>query len=133
MTLEHQLFKREKMLFEHALLLIGIPLILIALGIIKNYSAMVIAGGIGLLVVGILVLASPITIPQTVNQTIETIQYQNFTQPEAGKWEALPINITTNYTYSGEELPANDNLILGTILTFTGLLCIGAGILGPRE
>lgn len=59
------------MLFEHALLLIGIPLILIVLGVIKNYSAMVISGGIALLVVGVLVLASPLIANYDVNYTAE--------------------------------------------------------------
>ena len=59
------------MLFEHALLLIGIPLLLIALGVIKNYSAMVIAGGVALLVVGVLVLASPVVAYHDVSYTAE--------------------------------------------------------------
>lgn len=144
------------MLFEHALLLIGIPLILIVAGIIKNYGALVIAGGVALLVVGVLVLASPVYTQELgnrtiftapcLNQTIEYYEYENFTQPEAGKFGAEVVNKTTLYTYDNctyppsnqshyydeGPLPANDNLLLGVMLAFVGLLCLVAGFLTTK-
>ena len=63
------------MLFEHALLLIGIPLILIILGVVKNYGSMVVAGGIALLVIGVLVLASPVVANYDINLTSEDSSY----------------------------------------------------------
>lgn len=70
------------MLFEHALLLIGIPLILIILGVTKKYGAMLIAGGTTLAVVGVLVLASPVTI-QTLDNTTDASYYWMCDQPIA--------------------------------------------------
>ena len=48
------------MLFEEALLLVGIPLVLILIGYFVHRGELAVIGGIGLLVVGVMMLASPL-------------------------------------------------------------------------
>ena len=50
------------MLFEEALLLVGIPLLLAVAGIITWRAELAVIGGIGLLVAGVMMLASPLVV-----------------------------------------------------------------------
>jgi len=71
------------MLIEHTLLLIGIPLFLIAIGFIKQNGFMAVAGGIGLVVLGVFVLASPVVTNYEVNFTEDVSLYWECAIPEA--------------------------------------------------
>ena len=179
------------MLFEELLVVVGIPLLLILVGFIASRAELVVIGGIGLLVAGVLIFASPLVVEYNVNYTTEVSHVWNcsnytdnscFGTPLINS--CLPYNQTqcegisgctwdvqrsctgtpkltceelflawgsekcyetngcyiwsesnpqtcdsydTTYTYEGVELEDNNNLILGTIIAFLGLLCLGIG------
>lgn len=120
------------MFVEHAIWLIGIPFILFLVGAITKKSLPLIVGGIGLLVFGIVVLASPMYVQQLDNITTH-YTYDNVT--EAGNLSAYEwqMNQTVEqYNYNNQEFPANDNLMFGVILSFLGLAGLGYGVLVIR-
>ena len=183
------------MLVEEAAIIIGIPLILILVGYITRRGEATAIGGIGLLVAGVLLLASPLVVHYGVNATNEISHvwncsnetYDCFGTPEpkscwwynatqcadidgceyignncygtpewtceqlyiyggeekcdetkgcymwAETWPHTCDNYYTEYTYGGVELEDNDNLILGVLLAFFGLLCIAVGTLTFRS
>lgn len=59
------------MLFEETLLLVGIPLILILVGYLAHRAELTVIGGVGLLVVGVMILASPLVVHYNTNYTSE--------------------------------------------------------------
>ena len=59
------------MLFEETLLLVGIPLILILVGYLAHRAELTVIGGVGLIVVGVMILASPLVVHYNVNYTAE--------------------------------------------------------------
>jgi len=184
------------MLFEELLIVVGIPLILVLVGFIAHRAELTVIGGIGLLVAGILVLASPLVVEYNLNSTSEmshvwncsnytdnsclgtpwkdSCRAYNETQcryisnctwwPQGGctgtpgltcselyayggeekcqeTYGCYIWNLTnphecdnyeTTYTYEGVELEDNNNLILGVLLAFFGLLALGVGALTLR-
>ena len=178
------------MLFEELLVVVGLPLLLIIVGFIASRAELVVIGGIGLLVAGVLIFASPLVVEYNVNYTAElshvwncsedtqgcfgtpkldTCRVYNQTQCEGiegctwwvqggcsgtptetcenlylvwgeekctetlGCYLQLASNpqtcdsYDTTYTYEGVTLADNDNLFLGTLIAFLGILCLGIG------
>jgi len=62
------------MLFEELLVVVGIPLLLILVGFIASRAELVVIGGIGLLVAGVLIFASPLVVEYNTNFTSESSQ-----------------------------------------------------------
>lgn len=121
------------MLFEHSLLLVGMPLILFLVGTISKKSIPLVMGSIGLVVIGIMILASPIAIQQLDNVT-KGYTYDNVTQASNTSAYEWQLNETTeNYFYTQTELPENDNLIYGALLSLIGIAGIAIGALTLRE
>lgn len=113
------------MLLEELLILGGIPFLLLSLGYLSRRAELLLLGGIGLIVVGTLLLASPLSITQNVNSTNEI----------GHEWDCSNItgNYTcssyeTTYTYTTTQLNDNSNLFLGVLLTFTGVICLLIGL-----
>ena len=121
------------MLYEHTLLLVGLPFILFLAGSISKKSIPLITGGIGLLVVGVLILASPVAILQMDNSTLD-YTYANVTQANNLSVYEWQLNQTTElYSYSENALPANDNMMFGFLISFVGLSGLVVGALTLRE
>lgn len=65
------------MLFEEVLLVVGIPLILVVAGFLAWRAELIVIGGIGLLVAGVLILASPVVVHYGLNSTNEVSHVWN--------------------------------------------------------
>lgn len=121
------------MLFEHSILLVGIPLILFLAGAMTKKSALLIIGGIGLLVMGIVVLASPIFTQQLQNITID-YDYDNVTTADnLTNFEWQLNQSVRSYNYENQEFPANDNLMFGVIISLLGLAGLAYGAITIRD
>jgi len=121
------------MLFDHALWLIGIPFILFLAGSIAKKSIPLIVGGIGLIVVGVFIFASPIVTLQLDNTTTD-YTYDNVTQVNNASLYEYQLNQSIeNYSYQRNELPANDNLFFAVLLSFIGIAGLGVGALTLRD
>lgn len=184
------------MLFEELLIVVGIPLILVLVGFIAHRAELTFIGGIGLLVAGVLVLASPLVVEYNLNSTSEMSHVwncSNYTDdsclgtPWKGscwpynetqcrdidgcewsiqggcygtpEWDCDELfayggeekcqetygcyiwnltnphecdNYETTYTYEGVEIEEDNNLILGVLLAFFGLLALAVGALTLR-
>ena len=89
------------MLFEEALLLVGIPLVLILIGYFVHRGELAVIGGVGLLVVGVMILISPLVVHYNVNATYELSHVWNCTNYTAAdcfgtpdKWSCFAYNET---------------------------------------
>jgi hypothetical protein len=183
------------MLFEELLIVVGIPFLLVLVGFIASRAELVVIGGIGLLVAGVLIFASPLVVEYNVNHTAELSHVWNCSDYTNGtclgtphehscmtynetqcrgiakcEWNGQSCEGTpeltchelfltwgvekcletdgcyveslsnpqtcdsydVTYTYSGVEIDPNNNLILGTIIAFLGLLCLGIGAVTLR-
>ncbi len=121
------------MLYEHTLLLVGLPFILFLVGSISRKSIPLITGGIGLVVVGVLILASPVAILQMDNSTI-IYTYDNVTQADNLTLHEWQLNQTIEaYSYTENALPANDNLIFGTLISLVGIAGLAVGAVTLRD
>ena len=120
------------MLFEHAILLLFVPFVLFLAGTIYKKSSLLSIGGIGLLVIGIMVLASPIY-TQNIGNITTSLKYDNVTEAGNSSEYIWQLNETVEqYNYNGQEFPANDNLMFGIILSFVGLIGLGYGAISFR-
>lgn len=136
------------MFFEEALIFIGLPLILIITGYLKNRADLTTIGGIALLITGVFIFASPLTVQHNLNYTAEqsyvwegycniTDLFYNATIDEYEMQNQI-VNCTRNmynttYYYQGIPLEENNNLILGLVLSMFGLLAMTTGIVTMRR
>jgi len=136
------------MLFEEALILVGIPLVLVLIGFIARRAELTVIGGIGLLVAGVIILASPLVVHQEVNYTSEqsyvwegycnvTDLFYNETSAEYETFNQI-VNCTRDnynvtYWYDGTELEPNNNMIIGLLIALFGLLGLMVGALTFRD
>lgn len=104
---------------ELAVLLVTVPLLFLLVGSAQRKSILAVAGSIGLIIVGTLILASPIVMVYGVNSTSTSGMSWNCTA--ANGTDTTCSNQTMNYTYLSETMPENDNLVLGMLLAFVGL------------
>lgn len=91
---------------------VSIGLVLILLGLIgqRRTPTLLLAGACFLMISGFLLGADGLQYPTgelCVNQSVQTLEYQNFSQPELDKWGAEPVTITTEFTYMDCDYPTD--------------------------
>lgn len=119
------------MLVEFLLAGLAVAGLLLLFGFFGNEKRifLIVGAGLVLIITGLFVASDSTGIEiQTyggcVNQSIEVFEYENFTQPEAGKWGAEVVNITTNYTYGpcyAESIGFNYTQLITIVLILMGL------------
>lgn len=94
----------------------------------ENIAFQKMFAGLGILLFAVMFLQASILAPAyRISNETSVYEYENFTQPEAGKWEAEVVNITTSYEYENDpagEVISGGNLALFIVFAFVFILSL---------